>query len=126
MERKIKILSLVLLFVFLCPIFVQADVNVGENDILTLTWQANPETDIKHYNVYWCHTVDGEYIFLTSIVETQHIPIGLEEGEYFFKLSAVDNVDNKSELSVASEKAILDKSSPSIPGQISLTVTVVD
>ncbi len=104
------------------------DVYVGAGDVLTLKWTANPPAEkVDHYDVYYCDTIDGEYIFLVSVAVAQLKPVEMREGPTLFKLIAIDRARNPSGFSVPSpDRFIFDRTAPSEPGEISFTLVVAE
>lgn len=84
-----------------------------EAGVVTVTWTANTETDLSHYEVHKSDEVDGVYTkfpdeYLTASATFPDLP----EGDYYFKIKAVDTCGNKSGLNEASERARVDRTAP--------------
>ena len=90
---------------------------------ITLTWQANPEPDIRYYEIYRSDTVDGTYTWMVDdfLMETAFLT-NLPEGDHYFKLKAVDTCGNKSGFSDPSEVVRIDTTPPGKPATITITV----
>ena len=99
-----------------------ADICTNASDI-TIAWPASPEPDVAEYVLYSAPTVDGEYVEMARIIATTY-DATLPEGLYFFKLRAVDKCGNESDLSLPSEGVHIDRTSPSAPTTITITVVV--
>ena len=111
MKKTIMLLMVMLLAI--CPQIIFADVWVTELAV-PLDWNANPESDIQGYELYRSSVVDGSYIKVNNLItDTQYLDTEVTDGsEYFYKLLAVDLCGNKSNLSLASEKTIVDITAP--------------
>jgi len=69
-----------------------------------LSWVANSESDLAGYNLYKSLSADGAYTKVNSslITSTSYLDTGLiPNSDYYYKLSAIDEADNESELSDA-------------------------
>ncbi|NOX88414.1 MAG: VWA domain-containing protein [Calditrichaeota bacterium] len=67
-----------------------------------LTWQPNPETDIKQYNIYRRTRKSSEWQLIgysTEPLFTDYLPDPASISDYFYSVSAEDIHENKSELS---------------------------
>lgn len=126
MKDMYKVLVIVALLTLLPIAAYGEDVYVGKGDVLTLKWTANPpEENVDHYDVYYCETIDGTYTKLTSVTGAQLTHVEMAEGGYWFKLMAIDTAGNSSDLNTPSpDRFIFDQTDPSIPGEISFTLTV--
>ena len=75
----------------------------------TVSWDKNPEPDIKGYKIYY-GTSSGNYdnnIWIDSPDQTSYVFDNLQEGNtYYFAVTAVDLADQESELSDEVSKAI--------------------
>src|SRR6185436_19025327 len=76
-------------------------------DSAILTWNANSESDLAGYNVYW-GTSTGAYGVPDHVgLSTTHTLSGLSSGQtYYFAVTAVDNSGNESIYSSEVSKAI--------------------
>ena len=108
-----KIIMWLVVMLLAIPQMIFADVWVTELAV-PLSWNANPESDIQGYELYSSSTIDGPYIKLNGLItDTQYLDTEVVDGgEYYYKLRAIDLCDNISELSSASEKAIVDITAP--------------
>ena len=114
------ILAVVFLALFTNPAYAAICVQTGS---ITLTWQANPEPDLSHYDVYECDTVDGAYTHLTKVSDMEYVILtSLSEGNHYFKLKAVDTCGNESAFSDPSEVVRIDTTPPGQPATITITV----
>ncbi len=83
------------------------DLSANQGDAtgkIILNWKANTETDIKKYKIYLLSTSENVFFNIDNTVgnppDTTYIATGLVSGTtYFFKVSAVDDSKNESELS---------------------------
>ena len=114
---------IVLVAALVMGIPAQADICVKAGQI-QLSWTANPEPDVSHYDVYHSDAADGEYSKIATVAGTGHTAIGLAEGDHFFKLKAVDMCGNESEFSDPSEVVRIDTTPPGKPGTITVTIVV--
>jgi hypothetical protein len=68
----------------------------------TLRWNAGPETDVSHYNIYYGET-SGNYTAVTEAdrnANTSFMLTGLDEStRYYIAATAVDESENESDLS---------------------------
>ncbi len=75
----------------------------------TISWDKNPEPDIKGYKVYY-GTASGNYdssVWIDSADQTSYVFENLQEGNtYYFAVTAVDLADQESELSEEVSKNI--------------------
>lgn len=65
-----------------------------------LFWNSNKEADLSHYNIYRSETSEFEpdsSSLIHSTIDSIYIDTEISEGEYFYKLSAVDLSGNESE-----------------------------
>ena len=92
---------------------------------VSISWQLNSESDISHYNIYKAFEVDGSYLKVNAlpIIAPPYVVIGLGEGTCFFKVSAVDQCNNESEMSVASEAVTIDTTPPAKPATPQIVIT---
>jgi len=111
MKKTIMLLMVMLLAI--CPQMVFGDVWITDLAV-PLDWSANPESDIQGYELYRSSTIDGLFVKLNDLItDTQYLDTEVTDGsEYFYKLLAVDLCGNKSNLSLASEKTIVDITAP--------------
>lgn len=80
---------------------------------------------MSHYEVHSSDKVDGIYTKFPDEYFTASATLpDLPEGEYYFKIKAVDTCGNKSGLNEASEKARIDRTAPAVVSERA-TVTVV-
>jgi len=84
---------------------------------ITLTWNANTESDLKGYNIYRGSTT-GEYSLLTSVGEvTQYIDEEVSsETTYYYVITAIDTYSNESPYS---SEVNATPSAPEIPSSSS-------
>ena len=117
--RKL-ILAVVFLALLASPAYAAICVQSGS---ITLTWQANPEPDLRYYEIYGSDTVDGVYTWLADdyLIQSNTFT-DLPEGTYYFKLKAVDQCGNKSVFSDPSEVVRIDTTPPGKPATITITV----
>ena len=76
---------------------------VASSATINISWTANPEPDIHHYNIYRSSVTNTNYLLLTAILHpnTTHQDTGLTNGvTYWYKLSAVDNTGQESGYSI--------------------------
>ena len=94
----------------------------GEARQTHLTWQGNPETDIKGYRLWRSMNADSGFAVLARIKasETSYNDLRLKDGtQYYYRLTAVDNDSLVSELS--DTVFITTKLPPESPSQPSAT-----
>ncbi|MBI5116945.1 chitobiase/beta-hexosaminidase C-terminal domain-containing protein [Candidatus Poribacteria bacterium] len=93
-----------------------ADVYVNHSSI-SLSWAANPEPDVQGYEVHRSSSYSGPYskahsgvLSATSWTDTS-VTNG---GRYYYKLRTADVSGNFSDLSAASDAAVVDLTSPTV------------
>jgi len=70
------------------------------DEMVILTWIANPEPDLAAYRVYWSDAYDGAYAFLGQTTTESYIDYGAPNGvTVYYAVTAVDRSGNESELS---------------------------
>ena len=131
MKFKIIIMALVAFFIY-------SSVSMAAE--ITLAWDANSETDLAGYKLYYDKDVSGpEYIGiginegdspieipLFDLSDTQNPQFkvtGLTTGTYYFVVTAYDNVGNESGYSNEVNPTV-DTSAPSNPSGLNVTVIV--
>jgi fibronectin type 3 domain-containing protein len=76
--------------------------SAGTVNSVTLRWNANSETDLSHYNVYW-GTASGIYDSVEKAAKNQATSFtvtGLtESSRYYFAVTALDESENESDTS---------------------------
>lgn len=89
---------------------------------VTLRWNANSESDLNHYNVYY-GTASGNYATMVEAGENQTASFTITgltaSGRYYFAVTAVDESDNESD---TSDEIIVDTlpdtRSPNVPSGV--------
>lgn len=67
------------------------------SNVATLTWDANPESDVVGYRVYF-GTSPGTYQQTIEVADNSHTVTGLSSGvRYYFAVTAFDAAGNESE-----------------------------
>ena len=82
----------------------------------TVSWQPNSEPDLKGYNVYMgiaSRAYDSS--FYVEKLQTSHTFTNLNEGTYYFCVTAVDIAGNESGFSQETSKIIEDIIAPLVP-----------
>ena len=125
MFNKILAAIVIMILAAAAVLFIHA-IAIGatciESGNVTLTWVANPESDILGYEVHRSVTgVDGAYEKISGeglVADTTFVDRILPDGEYtpFYKVCAVDWCGNRSALSGPSEGTIRhDTVAPGVP-----------
>jgi hypothetical protein len=71
----------------------------GDNRV-DIYWNANRESDVAGYNIYYSYTYDGKYTLIGSTVNNYFIDDGAVNGEtYYYAVTAYDYNGNESDLS---------------------------
>ncbi len=79
------------------PLNLTAQTNIRG---IALAWDAAPEGDLDHYNVYRSDAVDGEYTLLAEAATNRFMDMTAPEGvEQFYAVTAVDFSGNESDRS---------------------------
>ncbi|MCB1585810.1 MAG: Ig-like domain repeat protein, partial [Xanthomonadales bacterium] len=78
---------------------ITASVDGGD---INLNWDANSENDLQGYNI--TRIFNGQSILLTStpITDTAYLDTNLADGEYSYKIVAIDDFDNSSDATTMS------------------------
>lgn len=116
--------SLLTILFLLFSTIAWADSNV------TFTWQPNSESDLKEYRLYQSDT-SGDYVPGVDIpvavipVGTETVSINVDDGVWYWILTAIDEHDNESDKS-NEVTASLDSIAPEAPTlNVVITVTVM-
>ena len=118
MKKLILIVLIFLLFVNT----VQADTPV------TFTWDPNIETDLKEYRLYQSET-SGNYAPGIDIpvavipTGTETVAINVQDGAWFWVLTAADCAGNESGVSNEVTKS-LDTTAPLLPNGLNIAITI--
>ena len=89
----------------------------GEN-LVTLDWTANTESDLSGYNVYQAGTAGGPYTQVNAVLVTDvsYVDTGLtNDVAYYYVVTAVDSSGNESLLSVEVNATPEDVTPPAAP-----------
>jgi parallel beta-helix repeat protein len=94
------------------------------NNSLRISWDPNPEPDVKGYYLYFNKSLTGSFknpITNKLIIHTEYLHTNLEEGtRYFYKVSAVDDSNWESLLSdYVFNKTLIPPRKPQINNSIS-------
>ena len=63
-----------------------------------LTWDANPEADLVHYEVVWRPTTNPEWTNVIDVGNATHARIDLSKDNVFFGVRAVDGTGHRSQV----------------------------
>jgi parallel beta-helix repeat protein len=98
------------------PKNVEASLGLVPNSV-KLTWNANPEDDIKGYTVYYARFPGLQYRWYSTIgLETTYYVFNLDDDTtYFFAIDAYDEVPNNSSLSNPATYTTMDRTAPMSP-----------
>jgi hypothetical protein len=73
---------------------------VNGDNVVDIYWNANRESDVAGYNVYYSYTYNGKYTLIGSTKNTHFIDDGAVNGDaYYYGIAAYDFNGNESELS---------------------------
>lgn len=101
---------LIALFIMLSwPSATRADVYINQPHV-TLSWAANPEPDVKGYEILRSNSLDGDYVKAHEglITDTSWTDSEVTDGStYYYKLRAVDLCGNASGLSAPSDAVVI-------------------
>lgn len=95
---------------------------------VSFEWTANVEADLVGYNIYRSGT-SGAYD-KTNLVGTvmapavQFVDVAVEDGEWYWALTAIDTAGNESALSVEAT-AVLDTIPPAIPQDFHIVPAII-
>ena len=121
MKKAIMFLAVVLVACFVMSLPAYAAICVNVNDgVVSLGWNANPESDIQGYNLY--RNIDAgpfEKLNQSIIVGLSYVDEDIPIGEVNLKytLTAVDMCGNESAQSAPSEEVRSDTIAPAPPGE---------
>lgn len=95
---------------------------------VALDWDDNVEDDLAYYNVYRAQGTDmapevGEFSLVTSATVSGYVDRGLaSESEWWYYVTAVDDVGNQSEPSGVVKGRAADVIAPGAPGGLRLGI----
>jgi subtilisin family serine protease len=76
------------------------EVTTASSSSLKLTWNANSEPDLSHYNVYRSNTSGGPYSLIASPATNSYLDTGLEPSTtYYYVVSAEDTLEAEGPMS---------------------------
>lgn len=93
---------------------------VGDTGVVTLTWEANQESDLMGYRVFVANNPSSEFVEATQFILPapifkDSVDLGLLNKKVYYKLVAVDQNYNASDYSSAISVTIPDKIAPAAP-----------
>jgi hypothetical protein len=114
---------LIIVAAIIMAVAIVGNARAGE---VTLAWDANTETDLAGYKIYWSTTVaGGPYPNKVDVGKvTQYIVKNLPDGTYWFVATAYDTAGNESAYS--NEVSVrIDGTAPMKPNQLRVIKVVV-
>ena len=93
---------------------------LGADNAVRLTWDANPDTDLQGYYIFYAHGLNGERFQITNGVHkgTEYYTKTLEgflHQDIYYGVMAVDHRENRSEISPLVHVILPDATPPAIP-----------
>lgn len=113
-KTSLRAIVLYALLLTIHSIFAHCEIHAETNPRVLLTWDANTEPDLSHYNVYRSHQSGQDFAQINNhpVRENQYVDSSVDSGViYYYRATAVDMAGNESDFS--EEVSVTPRTDPS-------------